>query len=546
MSRAELVDFTGDVDWRSKDDDYFPHQRHALGLIRERFRSGASPAVLLVMPMGSGKTRVVGGLCRDYKRSLVVVPPQLIPQIADLLREGGAGAPGAVLEAATGKELLKISLASEESARGWIVVTSFKIAGNVFGGDERHVSNHYDFMVVDEAHLLPNATTRFFPDGQPKRALFMTATPVGRTMHLADVAYQLGTTTKLRNHCGMDQDVLFTAVTIELSHERLLAYWQELLTSAVHRACGRDTAPNYCILAHYCHRALERLLPLGERGRDALDVVLAAAIAEVPRPSFSADLIVAMTKIQTPAQLATFNGDNAIHFYEHESRTPRTSFRREHNRWWTANCWGAMPSIVKNLERGTRLVYVVDTLAEVEHAAAQFRAASVGRAVHAGSAKCPGHRLGVVLHHDRGERYKGSTRSAAKHLDGGHWPMRLQKKLLTSTRRPPRHKVLGNFGIAELIWQYLAPPAYIFVVSRDTITVGFNLQNHADGMLCSRKPGKSSSTVQLAGRWVRANGLRRSKPPQIFYPLVAGTDEDPSPPSLLSLLRQRDPSSDDD
>lgn len=535
---SHVVDFTYDVDWKSPSrSGYFPHQEHALRLLRGRFQASEA-AVFLVMPMGSGKTRVVGGLCRDFRRSLVVVPPQLIPQIADLLKEGASG--GSVLEASTGKALLKLSLESEDFPSGSVVVTSFKIASNVFASSERCVSNHFDFMAVDEAHLLPNASTKFFPDGQRKRVLFMSATPGERAKYLADVVYELRSTPALRGHCGMDQDVLFTAVHVELSPERLLAYWQELWASAVERAHrDRSQPPKYWTLAGCCHHALERLVPLGDKGLRVLDALLPVALAQVPGTSVPAIVIRAMAAVKTPECLRRFRDAHRSYLYKPESSKPIESFKSEHERWWTRACWETMPSIIDKLERGSRLVYTVETLAEVEYTTKQLRAASRGRAVHAGNAKCPGHRLGVVLHHDREERYRGSARSLAKHLDGGHWPMRLQKKLLTSTLKPPRHRVLGNAGIADIIWQYLAPPAYIFVVSTDTITVGFNLQNHADGMLCSKKPSKGSSAIQLAGRWVRANGRKRAKPPQIFYPHVEGTDEDLMPPSLFALLKPR-------
>ena len=524
VAAMSVVDLTWRVDWRSKPENgLFPHQATALRILRDHFHREQEAyymrSVLLVMPMGSGKTRVVGELCGDYRRSLVIVPPQLIPHTADLLKEG-AGPPVDVYEAPTGDALAALC----ETDKSGIVVTSFKISANVFG-HERRVSETFEFTAVDEAHLLPTFTM-YFPDGQRKRMLFLSATPDER-LKLADVIYELKSTPELLRHCAMDQGVLFTAVKIDIPDEKLLEYWTNLWDSAARRARRSGDA---WVMVSCCYRALERLVPLGERGRAILDYVLSEARSRVVHNSEAVAAVATMSTLRDLDSIQRLRDDELI------DDCLVYTFRREHDNWWAANCWGMMPSFIGRLERGSRLVYVVDRLADVKPATERLRAASAGeRSVHAGDAKRPGDRLGVVLHHDCGERYRRGGRSriaSTRHLEGGHWPMRLQKKLLTA--KPPRHRVLGNASLSAMIWEYIAPPAYIFVVSRRTVTVGFNLQNHADGMFCSKKPGEEAK--QLAGRWARANGRRRTRPPEIFYPIVVGTDESPLPTSLSALM----------
>ena len=152
------------------------YQKDAIQSILKYFRSGCKGHPLVVMPTGSGKTHVLGGLCQEIKRLWPNEKVLILSHVREILEQDYNAL----------KEYLPDELLGLYSAGlGKRQVRQFTVGGiqSVYRVPE--LFQDHRLIIVDEAHLIP-------PTGEGRYRTFLSSMDDPRVVGLTATPFRLG------------------------------------------------------------------------------------------------------------------------------------------------------------------------------------------------------------------------------------------------------------------------------------------------------------------------------------------------------------------
>ena len=197
------------------------YQQRAIDQVYAWFEAGHTGHPCIVMPTGSGKSHVIGELCRDAITSwpetrilMLTHVKELIAQNYEKLLEHWPGAPVGIYSAGLrSKRLDQITFGSIQSLRG-----------------KEAMIGHIDLVLVDEAHLIGHERTGGY---RTLIAGLLTINPALRVIGLTATPWRLGHGTITDGDALFSEPLIEPASIEELIHRNFLAPLRSKATETV-------------------------------------------------------------------------------------------------------------------------------------------------------------------------------------------------------------------------------------------------------------------------------------------------------------------------